>query len=350
LIRLVVELDAGRVNSEEYECRQLTESPEKNRTQQPMAAQQTIATPERNRSQAPSKETLDCIVVQSPFKGGQDDAPVYGVESIGEEQDVMSSQASSQGRQKRKRGRPAVQKAAKKHKSLRKTKTERSSQEQNTPASSVDVRELDDLAEAEGEGALPLLDPRIGSLVSAAHQDEYDRGSSDVELEVQSQIAQETEAHISQEVVSEPELPVVVEQREVEPLNETQDKEIDRVDASTEMHTVTKRVEDQGQEDNMETGETTAAVGVVQKEVTAAEEPRIEEAAAMDAVAGETEEPETSQETPFQKLMGFFKGGLEALRTAALSRHEVYQFEGVFMDVRRELIEAENRGRAPPSS
>jgi hypothetical protein len=47
-----------------------------------------------------------------------------------------------------------------------------------------------------------------------------------------------------------------------------------------------------------------------------------------------------------QKIMELFRGGLDELRTARLSREEVYQIEDMFMDMKRELYEAERRGRA----
>ncbi|KAI0126923.1 Rap1-interacting factor 1 N terminal-domain-containing protein [Xylariales sp. AK1849] len=52
--------------------------------------------------------------------------------------------------------------------------------------------------------------------------------------------------------------------------------------------------------------------------------------------------PETS---PIEKIIDALRGGLAELRTAALSRQEVYQVEDMFMDIKRELYEAEARGR-----
>ncbi|EAQ93537.1 hypothetical protein CHGG_01772 [Chaetomium globosum CBS 148.51] len=59
--------------------------------------------------------------------------------------------------------------------------------------------------------------------------------------------------------------------------------------------------------------------------------------------AADNTTPETNQ---VQKMMDLFRGGLEELRSARLSREEVYQIEDMFMDMRRELYEAERRGRA----
>ena len=47
-----------------------------------------------------------------------------------------------------------------------------------------------------------------------------------------------------------------------------------------------------------------------------------------------------------QKIMDLLRGGLDELRLARLSREEFYQIEDMFMDMKRELCEAERRGRA----
>ena len=56
--------------------------------------------------------------------------------------------------------------------------------------------------------------------------------------------------------------------------------------------------------------------------------------------------PAPAQElSAMEKIMGALSGGLDELRTAALSRDEVYRIEDMFMDIKRELYNAENRGR-----
>ena len=47
----------------------------------------------------------------------------------------------------------------------------------------------------------------------------------------------------------------------------------------------------------------------------------------------------------FEEIMSLLRGGLSALRSAELSRDEVYRVEDMFMDMKRELFEAERRGR-----
>ena len=47
------------------------------------------------------------------------------------------------------------------------------------------------------------------------------------------------------------------------------------------------------------------------------------------------------------EVMDMLRGGLKGLREAALSRNEVYKIEDMLMDIKRELFEAEKRGRDP---
>jgi hypothetical protein len=66
----------------------------------------------------------------------------------------------------------------------------------------------------------------------------------------------------------------------------------------------------------------------------------------QDAVAaqGETKE-EVSSEVKPDLIMETLRGGLKQLQGAALSRDEVYRLEDMLMDMKRELFEAERRGR-----
>ena len=57
-------------------------------------------------------------------------------------------------------------------------------------------------------------------------------------------------------------------------------------------------------------------------------------------------EPEIEKEADdAESIMGRLKGGLDGLRTATLSRADVYKIEDMLMDMKRELFEAERRGR-----
>jgi hypothetical protein len=59
----------------------------------------------------------------------------------------------------------------------------------------------------------------------------------------------------------------------------------------------------------------------------------------------EEEEQEPSETTKPVSIVDTLRGGLQQLRVAALSREEVYQLEDMLMDIKRELFEAERRGR-----
>lgn len=61
---------------------------------------------------------------------------------------------------------------------------------------------------------------------------------------------------------------------------------------------------------------------------------------------GDAEATNAPKADRVQNIMSLLRGGLDELRTAALSRQEVYQIEDLFMDMKRELYEAEKRGRA----
>ncbi|KAB5584798.1 Rap1-interacting factor 1 N terminal-domain-containing protein [Coniochaeta sp. 2T2.1] len=324
LVRLVVELDSAKVNQADYEYRQQTETPELKRIRE------LTATPQRNRTQERANLAQDCIVVSSPVRKGDvmvsapltddvDDEMVDQQQHTVEPEVVPNSQvsASSQGRKKRKRGGfRGSQAAAKRRKSLQLAKSE--SQELGTPA-------VVDLTEDQSQEIQSCEDySQSTQKTEDRHREEVDlsapavENDSDVEHEVQSQIIEETERHLSHSEV-EVELPVA-DKRVVDEVADSQPQ----LQESTEMHTAVERVE----EDSMQVGATVSSTG------KSAEVP----APAQPAPGRE--------ESPFQKILGFFKGGLDALRGAALSRNEVYQLEDVFRDVRRELIDAEDRGRA----
>ncbi|CCT61789.1 related to telomere length regulator protein rif1 [Fusarium fujikuroi IMI 58289] len=61
------------------------------------------------------------------------------------------------------------------------------------------------------------------------------------------------------------------------------------------------------------------------------------------------DDDEEEEETPVphktRSIMDTLRGGLQQLQAAALSRDEVYQLEDMLMDMKRELFEAERRGR-----
>ncbi|KAH8906264.1 hypothetical protein BR93DRAFT_897747 [Coniochaeta sp. PMI_546] len=321
LVRLVVEIDSAKVNPAEYEYRQLTESPEMKRGRDLLAA-----APQHDVTQGQSNEALDCIIVSSPVK--KDDfmvsAPVAD-DSATESASAPASQTSSQGRRKRKRGgfRGSQAAAAKRRKSLQRAK---SGSEEQAPAEVVDLTEnqaadVTQSAKEYSQNSHYTQKTESFEEVDLSAPNAADDTSDDIDLEVQSQIAQETEAQISQEGAGS-ELPVAKGPMEVT-----------QAEQSAEMQTAVELMGEQNSGD-MEIETAASTIEVQQRTATAA------------TPAQAVLEPEESR---FQKIMGFFKGGLDALRGATLSMSEVYQLEDVLRDARRELIEVEDRARARPS-
>ncbi|KAI0144594.1 hypothetical protein GGR57DRAFT_327873 [Xylariaceae sp. FL1272] len=70
-----------------------------------------------------------------------------------------------------------------------------------------------------------------------------------------------------------------------------------------------------------------------------------EMAGADDAVPSSVPAPPTAEPSALEKIMASLRDGLSGLRTATLSRDEVYKIEDMFMDIKRELYEAESRSR-----
>jgi hypothetical protein len=95
-------------------------------------------------------------------------------------------------------------------------------------------------------------------------------------------------------------------------------------------------------EQHAEPAETTAPmIGAGEIRVV---EPVLEVAAAPATAEGGKLET-VVKESRVQDLIDLLRGGLENLRSMELSRDEVYRIEDVFMDMKRELYEAERRGR-----
>jgi len=112
----------------------------------------------------------------------------------------------------------------------------------------------------------------------------------------------------------------------------------------------------QSQEPELEVEIPDALVPDSMEDMSVDEEAAIEEPAvelqdpveeAQDPVA-ETEQAEAEEETVEVKpdsIMETLRDGLKQLQGAALSRDEVYRLEDMLMDMKRELFEAERRGR-----
>lgn len=317
LQKLVVELDAN-VNSDEYEYRQVTESP--------AAVRKLNETPRRKRTKKSAEvDAEDCIVVSSPYKAAEEGGALSSIpETIPEEPEVVESSQVSHStslrssRRKRKRGNAAALAAArKKKKSLRSQNANVQKEDEDAHATQESV----DLSMSQPGFAMSfssMAESVPESQLSAASDAMHDDGDAvavlgeteDLEHEVRSQIEQEA-ARQTQESGADA--------MELEPGSEAAKKASAGASDDAAFETATE-----------------AAVEI-------SDEP------AQEATRAAPVQPQPESSSPFQKLIGFFRGGLEVLKSAALSRTETLQVEDMFMDVRRELIEAEVRGRAASS-
>lgn len=334
LARLVVEIDATKLNPAEYEYRRPTESPETKRLRE------LAASAKQARSHDKSNEALDCIVVSSPVKENDVmmSAPLVDEDEAAGAEAVASSQASSQGRRKRKRGghRGSQAAAAKRRKSLQLAKSQDGAAERATAHD--DLAEVDEQSAASqslghSQDTQKTEDSQLDA-VDLSVRNFADDVADDIDVEVQSQIAQETEARISQKraesevlMANEPATDVAVE---------AQVKATTQVEESAEVHTVAERTAGE-KEDNMQT-EAATSTGEAEKATIPVTAPTVG--------ATPAQEGAETEEGSFRRIMSFIKGGIDALRGAALSRNEVYQLEDALRDARRELLDAEERGRA----
>lgn len=302
LLRLVVELDSGKVD--------------------PLQYHRSCVSP-NGKGQA-SPPSLDCIVVgDSPKKTGDrvisrrtraNSAPSV-VSSADELENPSSSQLKPLGRSKRKRA------ASKAHET---SGQKRQRQDSIEPVGEVPFSQMA-LAQA------PKQAPTIIAENSKESPEERIPSSS-VELS-SPEIPSPREQISSQDsAVSESE-----EAMEVEGSEQEVQSQIAR-----ESYDYSRR---QGEED----GEVAAA-----ENSPAVEEMQVGAHQVITNTEGDTgpteltaDAQEVAKDEPNQllKIMDLFRSGLDELRLARLSRPEVYQIEDMFMDMKRELYEAERRGR-----
>ncbi|KAL2147197.1 hypothetical protein VTI28DRAFT_152 [Corynascus sepedonium] len=316
LFRLVVELDSGKADSSEY-CR-------------PSPSVSPVG-------KAQSPPVVDCIVVgESPQKVEAPPPPrttrassaaSSAVSSQAEVQALTSSQTKARaGRTKRKRASSKAQDAG--------TKRQRhDSAEESEDASHSQATPLPDIAvEVQGsvESSTILSDNVSKEGVSEERIPSSSAEPSGSEISSQESGAQKPmnpEARDGMEVEEDDQdvqsqIALELSQRQEEEDSATSEKARGILISDEESMQVDVRQPITGEE------EAVKAIGN-----------RAE--ATMDVGQGAT--TETSQA---QKIMDLFRSGLDELRLARLSREEVYQIEDMFMDMRRELYEAERRGRA----
>ncbi|KAK0618384.1 Rap1-interacting factor 1 N terminal-domain-containing protein [Bombardia bombarda] len=306
LLRLVVELDSGKADRSEY--RPPTASPEK-------PLEKVLA--------------LECIVVQdSPKKGsireslrkGREGSTASTNPSIAEAEQIPSSQPTPQGgRSKRKRASSKTQEISGKKRKQHDSTTEKDQVPDSQPALVVEGVSVNEEVPKE---QIPISSPNYLSSSSLSDLNSQEAVSPDpdvIEMEmdasrsddhdVQSQIALESMSRIAHLDIDQPEM------------------------------VVNESLCDDVREDEVEVAEdgTTHDVEMREPEMGEALAPKLQPELQPEP------QPEPSR---VQKLMSMLRSGLDELRSVRLSRQEVYQIEDVFMDMKRELYEAEKRGRA----
>ncbi|KAK4194429.1 putative telomere length regulator protein rif1 [Triangularia verruculosa] len=329
LLRLVVELDNARVDKQEYHqssaspdyrgpkapprgCIVVGDGPKKLSTPVPRIAPAARRLTRSSSAASPELEIIPSSQPTGPQRGrprkrkkgstrAQDPSKRTRLESTetpleGEDEEVLDSQTERE---------PA--KAGVQGRAIAEVKTEEDPQEQS----------MSDIPSSSPELSSPPVSPAVEQTTTTVPgSPELDSGAMDVEHhntsddEVQSQIAHES---------------FCASQRPDDDDDEEEEEE------ETTAHP------EQGEQ----------AMGL---DESSRQEKASSPASTVEASAEERERPlqatRNEEEDRVQTIMKMFRGGLDSLKNARLSRQEVYQIEDMFMDMRRELYEAERRGRA----
>ena len=316
LLRLVVELDSGKANRSEY-----------HRSSPPMSPY----------GKAQGSPVADCIVVGESPKKTELPAPprltrassaASAMSTTAEPQNIPSSQPTTQaGRQKRKRGSSQVQEASPKR--PRQDSVEGS---QQVPDSQTAAAQEGDVEIHASEEALEAL-PEDGKT-----DDVYEERipSSSAEPSGSEGPGQE---HVSQDSADSE-------------TGDVMDVEGDDQDVQSQIALEFSHSQRQEDDDSPTSSEASLNLGSPEEQMLVDIQIPIIHAKEEDEPASTAEsvtkvEDEAAPEPDqVQKIMDLLRGGLDELRLARLSREEFYQIEDMFMDMKRELCEAERRGRA----
>jgi hypothetical protein len=315
LLRLVVELDSGKSDRSEYHRPSPSVSPDGKRQGSPI---------------------IDCIVVgKSPEEAAPPAPPrmtrassaASAMSYSAEPESLASSQTKPRaGRQKRKRA------SSKAHGASPKRKRHDSSQDasQSHDSQTAAIQEAD--VEVHASAEMPTV------AVEAVQKEEiYEERIPSSSAEPSS-----SESHSQESGMRGSAAPETGDAMEVEEDDQDVQSQIalefshsQRQDEESRPSSEEDSVESPSKEELMQAD--------IQQPMTGGEE--------GDKAANKTAGPVTNQEetapeaSQAQKIMALFRNGLDELRVARLSRQEVFQIEEMFMDMRRELIEAERRGR-----
>ncbi|TPX17230.1 uncharacterized protein E0L32_003348 [Thyridium curvatum] len=300
MLRLVVELDPRDAPSPS-KYRKPSESPAKSPAKSPPKAASpvldciTVGGSKNGRGRAAKKTKLEPTIPSTPAEAAPVEEAASGEVNLDEDAAVDASQESSRSsRKKRKRSSKSQEGSGKKRRSRRHTSSQLGAEE--VPDSQVAALKHAELTE---EASQSSVFPESESMDLDVVNDD--------QLLLQSQIASEHEAHSQRSEAGE---------------------EGGNLQGDVLLHTVevTDEVTDE-------------VVGRVSEDVASAsvrktEEQNVEPAEAVEEPTGK-----------FEQIMAALRSGLVALRSATLSRAEVSEVEDMCMDVKRELYEAERRGR-----
>ncbi|KAL2130391.1 hypothetical protein VTI74DRAFT_6519 [Chaetomium olivicolor] len=314
LLRLVVELDSCKADRSEYGRPSPSVSPD-GKTQKSPVIDCIVVGDNPKAAEAPTSAPL-------PSRRTKANSAASVMSGGAEAENIPSSQPKTRGgRQKRKR---ASSKAAE-------TDSKRQRQEsageggevperKDCPAIEVhssgdgpvvngedvkvDLGQLERILSSSVEPSIPENPSQESNSPASVILEPVDAMEIEDDQDVQSQIAWETFSHSQRQEEDDKQASRMASPAPVSPAESVQ--------GDTSQPIIT---EDDDEEDK-------AAAGVMSVEERAA--------------------PETKQA---QKILDFMRNGLDELRLARLSRQEVYQIEDMLMDMKRELYEAERRGR-----
>jgi len=322
LLRLVVELDSGKANRLEYRRASPSMSPDGKGQRSPV---------------------IDCIVVGDSPKKAEHPAPppprmtrassaASALSFSAEPQNIPSSQPTPRaGRQKRKRASSKVREA-----SPKRQRHDSAEEESGEVPDSQTMPAQDAGVEVHASEELPPVAPQEAT-TDFAHEERIP--SSSAELSDAEGPRQESSSPLS-----EPQ--EVGDAMEVEGDDQDVQSQIAlEFSHSQRQESESRPVSREAFPDDVVSPEAEMLADDVQQQpITAEEKPDTTTNTAEPTT--KAEEAAAPEPTPVQKMMELFRGGLGELRSARLSREEVYQLEDLFMDMRRELYEAERRGRA----
>ncbi|KAK3987052.1 putative telomere length regulator protein rif1 [Cladorrhinum sp. PSN332] len=319
LLRLVVELDAGKVDPQQYH--------------------QSSVSPEAKLPKGPSKE---CIVVGDTPKTLSKASPVLTPvpmrvtrsASKVRTPDVEAAATAASSQPTRQRGRPKRKRALTKEQDPNK-RTRHESMEEASPQTSQEPDEVSDSQPAHPQLVQEQASEKA-AITDKVKPEQVDEPSSMDQLPINSS---DELSSLPPEIPAEDEVPLAHDAMNVE-ADIDDDIEV-QSQIALESFSASQRQEEEEEEEE-EAEEEAEAERITDEAMQLDDE---QHAAASNEENPEENEAEAEPAPAVQLIMSMFRGGLDGLRSARLSRHEVYQIEDMFMDMKRELYEAERRGR-----